>query len=536
MPRIIVRDAEGFEHSFELEGPVITIGRRSRCDIVVPDPRVSKQHGRIVRRDDGWWYEDTNSSNGSFYEGQRIERHRLRAGDRIRIGHSELRFEETDSERLEQSVRFLAEPELTAKIQESVEIKDARSLAPEAEVVDLGALRVDYEKMRLGLALLQRLHPKKRLDAMLAQAAAALRELFDADRCVVLIDDPESPAQLRPAAIAARDGVDPSTEISRAVLREVQHTHQAVLLTDAIQDARFADSASLMMSGMRSVLCAPIVHEGSILGAIHLDSRRGAAAFSRRDLQILAGIAPYLAIAIANARLIERIERETRLKAQLERLLSPSVAAQVAAGKLRLDEAGERRTLTILFADIRGFTELTRSMAPEETVQLLNAYFERVVELVFRFGGTLDKYIGDEVMAFFGAPVPLAHAADRAVACALEVQAEMRRWGAERQKQGLTPIRVGIGIASGDVVVGSIGASRTRQYTCIGAAANVAARLTQLAPAGEVLLDEATRKAMQGEIACAPFELEGPIKGLGEAIRIWRALPLSADEQSTEGN
>ena len=141
-----------------------------------------------------------------------------------------------------------------------------------------------------------------------------------------------------------------------------------------------------------------------------------------------------------------------------------------------LQLGGQRQPVTVLFADIKGFTAMSETMAPEEVVEVLNIYFTEMVDLVFKHQGTLDKYVGDALMAVFGVPVPLPHAATRAVECA----AAMQRRLAQMQAQGLTPIRgIRIGINTGEAIVGNIGSDKRMDFTVIGDAVNVAARLQE---------------------------------------------------------
>ena len=129
----------------------------------------------------------------------------------------------------------------------------------------------------------------------------------------------------------------------------------------------------------------------------------------------------YVAMAVANAGLSQKIEREAKTQAQFERLLSPSIVRQLVSGQLKIGKAGDLRQVTIMFADIRGFTAMSQKASPAVVVNMLNQYFERVVNIAFKYGATIDKFIGDEVMILFGAPTPMKKQEDAALACALEI-------------------------------------------------------------------------------------------------------------------
>ena len=174
---------------------------------------------------------------------------------------------------------------------------------------------------------------------------------------------------------------------------------------------------------------------------------------------------------------LEDISQEKRMKATMYRYMTPGVAERVMAlGEDGLME-GERKEVTILFSDIRGYTSLTEKMEAAEVVSLLNNYFETMVEAVFNFEGTLDKFIGDALMAVFGAPLPLENHAWMSVQSALDMRRRLAEFNRKRQHTGHAPIRVGIGISSGEVVSGNIGSQKRMDYTVIGDGVDISSRL-----------------------------------------------------------
>jgi len=165
-----------------------------------------------------------------------------------------------------------------------------------------------------------------------------------------------------------------------------------------------------------------------------------------------------------------------------------------------------------MFADIRGFTQMSQKSSPVAVLNMLNQYFERVVSIIFKYGGTVDKFVGDEVMALFGAPIAMRRPEDAALACAMEIQSMLTEWNQERVAEHKKLIPVGIGINTGEVIVGAMGSSQTMQYTCIGNAVNVASRLTGLAKAGQVLVSKATLSQVKSKVkytALPPTEVKG---------------------------
>lgn len=510
MSKIIVRDVTG-EHNYPLHDNV-TIGRHPNSVICLHDPMVSKHHACIKYIGGHYIYEDLSSSNGSFLNGIRVTRHPFSDGDVITLGKVDLIFYALSEDEDLASMVDISRMSQTGEVHDRIEVARLEQFHAESEVADLSVLREDYEKLRLGSELMHKLGAHRDLSKVLESTADELLRIFHADRCMIMLYH-KGNDKLVPKVVRTRLNSDDQLVVSGSILAEVQQSKLAVLLSDASQDARFSQASSLIMQGIKSVMCAPIIDSEEFLGVVHLDSQKhGLSGFTRKDLQLLTGIVQYVAMAIANANLLHKVEQETRSKAQFERLLSPSVVEQVMSGAVSLEKGGELRDVTILFADIRDFTRLSHNSEATRTVAMLNRYFEMVVDIVFKHGGTVDKFIGDEIMVLFGAPLAMEDAADRAVACGLEMQGALEQFNIEQKKYEEDDIHIGVGVNSGEVVVGSIGSTRTMQYTCIGDAVNVASRLTSHAEPGEVIISNVTKKRLKRSFeyeALPPVSLKG---------------------------
>ena len=198
-------------------------------------------------------------------------------------------------------------------------------------------------------------------------------------------------------------------------------------------------------------------------------------------------------------------------RAKLSRYLSPSVVEQVLGTGQELALGGRRLEVTVLFTDIRGYTALSRRIDVGQVVELLNEHFTAVSEIIFEYGGTLDKFIGDSVMAVFGSPFPSESAARHAVLAAQDIQAMMERRIRVVSATGHPAFDIGIGINTGDVISGNIGSPQKMEFTVIGSTVNLTARLTELAKGGEIILGAATVAQLKGEFPVQPvgaLELE----------------------------
>jgi class 3 adenylate cyclase/HAMP domain-containing protein len=225
---------------------------------------------------------------------------------------------------------------------------------------------------------------------------------------------------------------------------------------------------------------------------------------------------------------IEEQLAKLRRAEQLRRYLAPQVADAVLSGGGSVALKSTRRNLTILFVDIRGFTSMAERMEPEELIDSLNQYFTAMTDIVFRHGGTLDKYVGDGILAFFGDPIPFEDHAERAVATAFEMQhaldALRGSWLLERGED----LNVGIGISTGYVTVGNIGSDTRTDYTVIGNHVNVASRLATIAEPQQVLVSERTLVAVRDHVDATPVD-EISLKGVQRPIRIFEIVNAPAN-------
>lgn len=222
----------------------------------------------------------------------------------------------------------------------------------------------------------------------------------------------------------------------------------------------------------------------------------------------------------------EKMQRDASTRERFRRLLSPDLAEMVVNGELTVEKGGENRVVTVMFVDIRGFTALSSDTEAANILQMLNDYFEIVVDVVFRHEGTVDKFIGDGMMVIWGAPVIHQDDPNRAVRAALDIQQAIQDFNFDRIYRGAEPIEVGIGINTGEVVAGYIGSSRTMSYSVIGDSVNTASRLCAAARPGEIIISEYTQFIVKEEFKTKALK---PIhaKGMRDAIKAYSVMGTS---------
>jgi adenylate cyclase len=513
---------------FELQA-FNSIGRHPDNTIQILDRIISKEHAQILRGAEGQFLlHDLGSLNGTFIRGERVHEHVLVDGDEISLGSTRLLYVDQRSEDVPLHRVTIAPGTSESHIRQKIAAQSGRNFLPERDINDEKLLRRDYEKLRIGHELARALGAELDLEKLLPKILDKAFELLGADRGVILLM--AANGELVPRYVKqAGSKMNENINLSRTVMAEVTSQKAAVLSSDAMMDSRFSGAQSIIMQGIRSTMTVPLLFGDEILGIMHLDSQIATNAFTEKDLQVFTGIAAQAAIAIQNARLAKKIEAEAQTRAQFKRLIPPNVVEQVVSGQLDLDKGGKLRDVTMLVSDIRGFTAMSESQQdPEQTVAMLNEYFEVMVDILFKHEGTLDKFVGDEIIGLFGAAIEVKDAPMKAVLCALEMQRALREFNATRAAESHEPIRVGIGINTGKVVTGFIGSKNALQYTVIGDAMNTASRLQSSARAGEILVSQKTFEALGSRIeaiALAPVDM----KGKREKMAVYNVVGLKDD-------
>jgi len=545
MAQLKITDASGRQWQFSfVPQAACTIGRAPDNTVVLDDPRASRYHAHIKHNDNGSYTivdgalingQLRRSANKVFINGEAQFEQQLKNGDRITIGASTLRFEQTPEERTT-DVRYDDKP--LGHTQLLISANDVMStvLRSKDDIVATPQRDKMLDTLQRKANILTALYEMSKtlgsvfdLNAIFEKATDVIFRSTPADRVVALLVEPGSSAnpedvELTPIAMRARDNKLEAharrLSIGRTITRKVMKDRVALLSQDAASDEQFAGVDSIVSQGVRSTICAPLVADTRVHGALYADRLDPFAAFKPDDLELISAVAAQTAIAVENARAHERLAREEVARANYSRFLPEYVVKQMLENPDSFKLGGVNQTITILFADIRGFTRISEHAPPEKIVSLLNRYFSAMTDIIFAHGGTLDKYLGDGLMALFGAPTATPEDASNALNAAVAMQRRVLSINMELRNEGLQEIGVGIGLHTGEVTVGYIGSERRSEYTAIGDAVNTASRLESNAKGGDILLSDATAKAAHSRYKLEPRE---PImvKNRQQPVALW---------------
>ena len=491
------------------------IGRAPDSDLVMPYPQISRHHARIFRQGDQYFIEDNSSVNGTFVNDKPVKTHLLRDGDLVRLGAVTVAFRNPASAKVHLSDEYVTDDHMTIAVPISQFSLTARKTSPIQQ-------RDPREMVQVIFNAAKALVGSQDLDAVLSGVMELVFEYLKADRGFLMLYNEEE-RQLMPYVVKQRKPGGKSEKpinFSRTIVNKVFDEGVAVVTANAMSDSRFGTQESILMQQIRSCMCVPLWDEKKIIGIIYVDCLIYESFFQERDLDLLSTIAIISAIAIGQYRLNQAMEQEKRIRERLERYHSPSVVNRIIGAGEDATLRTEEREITVLFADLVGFTPMAERLEPVEVARTLNCFFTAVTDVIFQNEGTLDKYIGDAVMAVFGVPFSQPDHAVRAVKSAIE----MFRALEEINAGGTLPdrLQMRIGINSGKVVAGDIGSEKRVDYTVLGSTVNVASRLeSSVAKSGEIVIGEAT-KALIGDLFPADSLGAMPLRGVTAPIQLYR--------------
>ncbi len=470
----LVYEVEGRPQRYRLTGPEVFLGRSSENEVVLNDFSVSRRHAVIRQEKDRWVIVDQNSTNGVKVNGRFVASSPIAPGDVLTVGTFSLTVrEEAPAVKPKAPVRPVGESSSTF----------VRSIADFNRDFHLE----EYVPEEEGDALTQ---SGKRSTSALGQRG--------------------------------KESEDAGEIFSHTIVESVIQNRVAVLTSDALADGRFEAGQSIRIQQIRSAMCVPLWNQDRVIGALHVDTPLRAGSFTADDLDLLTALGNFAAVAIERARLQRRIEKEERIRERLSRYHSPGVVEEIASDASGVIDRVRTRNVSVFFADIVGFTSAAEGMDPDSLSRFLSTFFTFAADAIFAEGGTLDKFIGDAVMAFFGAPIVQPDHARRAVSAAAKLVENVKAWNLERVARGEPPVGVRIGVNTGNAVVGDIGSEQRVDYTVLGNTVNVAARIEEyVAGPNEVAVGEETARLTSDDFSYEPLG-DVKLKGLSRGLPCYR--------------
>lgn len=520
-------------------GGVVIVGRAVTSDLPIYDPTVSRHHAELSLTEAGVDVKDLGSSNGTFVNGTPIDQAQAVNGDVVTFGRVAFRVVEVTpaaQQPMPDMPAFTAPPP-EATIVRQVAVPDTGDMIEDKVVARPSSgsqLKVEGEseeerrarKLTLLLDISQALSRHQDVDRLLEKVVDITFQVMNVDRVSILMVEGEQEDLIPRISRNRLGGEGGSRHVPQSIARRAVSERLAILTDNAATDDRFRGK-SILVQSVRSAMCTPLLGsrdqtgEGKVLGLLYVDSQTATEAFNDEDLEFLIAFSGIAAVAIENSQLLDRIQREAVVVSNFQRYFAPNIAEQIAGQQGAVQLGGTKRPVVVFFSDIRGFTPMSETMGPDDIATLLNEYFTEMVEIVFEHGGTLDKFMGDAIMALWGAPISHNDDADRAIAASIEMQSVLVQLNVKWAAEGRQPVEIGIGIDYYEVFAGNIGSDRRLEYTVIGDAVNTASRLCSQAGPGEIILS----RRFFDELTTPPAmeELEAlQLKGKAEKVPVYR--------------
>jgi len=543
MSELVIEQPNEPPRTVTFTGEEMGFGRAADNDVVLVAEEVSRHHARLCRRGGQVVLVDLKSLNGTFVNRQRIVERVLSDNDEVWLGGKCRITFHGDFVPVQEAE---AGPPKSSVVKSELDRIRARMDQAANHLTLLGNRSVAGQppstKEATPEELVNMSRAYRRLEALYRTSKLIASEFDLSKRLAAVLDNVMEVLEAERGFVMLRDANDDSLDVSVArgmgrelnsgapsmgIARRAAIEGEPVLMLDAGTDHQFGMRESIIVQNIVSAMCVPLQIEDRILGSIYVDTSAAGFAFNEEDLELFASLAAQSAMAIENVRLYEQMLAVERKRANLGRFLSPAIVDEVMKEDSTLELGGRKRVATMMFCDIRGFTPMTERIAPTLLVDLLNEHFTAMTEIVFELKGTLDKYIGDEIMAVFGSPLAGEDDAERAVHAALAMQAKNAELNTQRAEKGWPEFKLGIGIDTGDVIAGYIGSPMRMEFTVVGDHVNTARRFCSLAKEDQVVIGESTYERVRDLVTA---------ESIGSVALRGKRLPVNAYLVLPKGN
>ncbi len=530
MPQLIIEQPGMPAMTVPIASDKVTLGRSEENDIVLDADEVSRHHAYVSRRGPQTVLTDLKSLNGTYVNRQRVSECVLKHMDEIWFGSKcHILFRDDTMYGAAPSAESAGEARSDSKLEKSI-----HGIREEMDRVGMNmtligmrtpipdtTLKMDApppvlspdDIVRMGRAYrrLSALHKANQvitsnfdLQTRLSDMLDTIMEVLQADRGFVLLRDEKT--QALHAMVARQMGRElGASSPSMGIAGRAAIDGEPVLMSDSDSDQEFGMRESIILNRISSAMCVPLKIDKRILGSIYVDSNNPEMSFVEEDLELFSSLAAQAAMAVDNVRLHDQFIETEKRRENLARFLPGALVEKLMTESQTLTLGGQKTHVTTMFCDIRGSSQIAEQLSPQELVTLLNEHFTAMTEILFAYEGTLDKYIGDEIMAIFGAPISVGNEDYRAVCAALEMQERNKELNTLRRSENRPQLHFGIGIDSGEVIAGYIGSPKRMDFTVVGDRVNTAKRFCDMAGPGKVVVGENTWNAIESMATGVPM-------------------------------
>ena len=503
--KLVYYDLNSELQEFRIEKNYITVGRKEDNDIVLKDIFVSRYHCNLIEDQNTFYILDKGSKYGTLLNGEQIEKAPLKPGDQIKIGNIIVHFlaaeeslkkwAESGNDRL----GFNLDDDLEFILSSLSEGEDDLNSEMLKELLNkIKVKQIEYGKKLRNYQIMYRVGTMINsifdFDILIKMILDLALEVTEGDRGYIIIRDTET----KEDKILFHKNIDnPSAFLSKTMIAKLVKDKIPFIINESdLTSSGYGESARA--SNISSAMLSPLLNKNmDFVGAIYIDRNKRFTSFSDSDLDLMKIFSSYVSISIENSQLFAKVRKEEHIKNNLKRYLSSSIVDTVSL-EADLKLGGHEEDISIMFIDIRNFTPLSEKLSPDEVVSLLNGFFNFTAEYIFKYKGTLDKFIGDCVMTIYGAPIKDEDHADNAVKTALEIRDYfLKDFRKQIKKDFKLDIDIGIGINSGPAIVGNIGTDDRMDYTAISDTVNTAERIESKSRDGAVYISRATRSRLK---------------------------------------
>ena len=511
MPILEIQSITGsYPRRVEFTSDVFRAGRKNDNDLILPEKNISGYHFQIILTDRGFELEDLDSSNGTYLNKYLINnRTLLKDGDRVQAGRYRIRFklsnESEGTERRKSNHDDIIDQKLEDMDRRLMTLKKTPSETVYNATTTISKLESSIKEAKRAYSRLKALYRSTNMIVSHFDLEDRLRailkitiQLMECDRGYIMLYE-KGTGQDDSLSIRVSHQIDedaPEGLPSMSIAQEVADTGKTKKIDNILDIDTLKDKKSIQAHNIISAICSPIRFEKQIIGVMYVDNISRPYHYTQEDLTIFEILANQTAVVVEDGRLFERYKTEERLRLNFERYFSPQIVSEIMSNKGILQLGGVRKEVSVLFADIRDFTSIAEDSEPQVLIDSLNEYFNRMLEAIFNHEGCIDKFYGDGLLAFFGAPIEDEKHTLKVYRTAREMQEKVAEYNQYARENGLIPFSIGIGICSGPAIIGNIGSEHHIEYTVVGDTVNVASRLSGEARGGEILISENTLEGL----------------------------------------